>query len=237
MRVFLDVGHHLVSACYTLEGDGPLILKGYDIIQSVEGNLRSQSAALGARATSYLATLPTDASRDTAVARMRVSLAPVHRYFSEKMTIDFAQSVGIMKAARYWNPATFVQLHRSRDQTDASINTMIEEISILKWIAPHIVDLKAQALSYYTAAKDFGPGDDEVAALTAFFRKKEHTELFPTFCSQYFDVILLQTSEGTVERSFSDFSSVQSSEQEARMEESLCAATMSRYNARDELKQ
>src|SRR5688500_4083317 len=48
--VYLDLGHHLVSACYKLEGDGPLILYGYDLLTAVEVSLRSQYAAMGTRA-------------------------------------------------------------------------------------------------------------------------------------------------------------------------------------------
>ncbi len=234
LRVYLDCGQHLVSACYLLEGDGPLILKGFDLLNTVEVNLRSQGAAVGHRTSAYLAARTSDANKATAAAKMRLALAPAHAYLVSKIAA-FTQSMAVMKAARYWDPARLVALHRDGEQTAASIDAIIIDIQVLKWLTPlQIAALKSEFLSYYACARDFNPGRDEAKAFVAFFSHPDHSSKFPTFCEQYFNVILLQTSEGTVERSFSDFKNIQQSNQESRMEETLCAATMARYNARDD---
>jgi hypothetical protein len=236
--VYLDCGHHLVQACYILEGDGLLILRGYDLLQNVEVNLRSQGATAGLRCQTILNTYQ-EPRRSQAAAKMRLALKPVHDYFLQKITVDFVEGMNIMKAARYWDPRVFVTVHRTGEQSEATMNAVLHDIAILKWISEIDLSLlRNEFLSYYASAREFqvAEEEDQDPKFIKFFSDVRHTALFPTWCSQFFNVILLQTSEGTVERSFSDFGNVQNSTQVSRMEETLCASTMARYNFRDDAK-
>jgi hypothetical protein len=232
----LDVGRYLAEACYVLEGDGYLILRGYEMLNSVEVNLRQQGATTGARCQTYIASVAGRGGEAT--ARMRLALQPVHTYFAAKIFTKFLQSMDIMRAARYWDPRRLVDLHRAANQTEAHLAEVIAHLSALLWLDAATKQLLlAEFQSYYAAAREFGipDGDDDFDPhFQRFFLDADHVRSFPTWCDQFFNVVLLQTSEGTVERSFSDFTNIQNANQSLRTEETLATAVKARYNARDD---
>ncbi len=214
----MDIGRYLAEACYVLEGDGYLILRGYEMLNSVEVNLRQQGATTGARCQTYIASVAGRGGEAT--ARMRLALQPVHKYFAAKIFTKFLQSMDIMRAARYWDPRRLVDLHRAANQTEAHLAEVIAHLSALLWLDA--------ATKQLLLDNDFDPH------FLRFFLDADHVRSFPTFCDQFFNVVLLQTSEGTVERSFSDFTNIQNANQSLRMEETLATAVKARYNARDD---
>jgi hypothetical protein len=234
--VYLDIGHFLVEACYFLEGDGYLILRAFETLENVEVNLRQQAAGAGVRSQTQVTA--TDVARQPAIyAKMRLALKPAYDYMVAKMTIKFVESMNIMKAARYWDPRRFVDLHKAANQTLTHKEEVMTDIGALNWLDKETKELLlTEFQSYYAAARGFGvPLDEDPDSLfKRFFSDGEHQRNFPTWCAQFFLVILLQTSEGTVERSFSDFSNIQNDLQTLRTEETLATSVVARYNARDD---
>lgn len=231
LAVFLDLGSHLAGLCYTLEGDGPLILYAYDKIMTVEVNLRSQYATTGLRCQALLQRYPDDIAMLS--AHMRLTLEPAHTYLVKRIFNNgkFVYAMDIMKGVRYWDPAKLVAVHRDGDQSNASIEAIMGDVAKIPFLtAATRAFLLSEFSSYYAAARNYVPIDPPDP--TAFFQVPAHVTAFPTWCSEFEKVVLLQTSEGTVERCFSDFGNVQNSGQESRTEETLCAAVCARYNAR-----
>jgi hypothetical protein len=232
IAVFLDMGTHLTSTCYYLEGDGPLILFAYDKLSALEVNLRSQFATTGTRCQALLQRFPDESALLS--AQMRLSLEPVHSYIVKRIMGNgkFVYAMDVMKGARYWNPSRLVELHRAGEQSQASITNIMKEVSHIPFITPATRALLLNEFSsYYAAARDYVASDPPDP--TPFFGSLANRNSFPTWCAEFEKVVLLQTSEGTVERCFSDFGNVQGSSQESRLEETYCGAVCARYNARD----
>lgn len=231
LAVFLDMGTHLMQLCSYLEGDGPLILFAYDKITSLEVKLRSQFATTGIRRQALLQRSPDEIA--VLSAWMRLALEPVHAYVAERIFNGgkFAYAMDIMKGTRCWDPSKLVAIHREDDQSQASVASIMDEVSRIPFLtAPTQALLLSEFSSYYAAARDYVPNDPPDP--TSFFMLAANRESFPTWCAEFQRVVLLQTSEGTVERCFSDFGNVQNASQASRIEETLSAAVCARYNAR-----
>ena len=148
LAIVVDLGVHFVNATYSLEGDGALILKAYQILQSVllaiglkhYPKLERVSASIAAnnREKMQLKQHAEDGVKDAV------------NYFLRKFNIEHIEVVRVFKTARLLSPASVNPLHPGK--------TTVEELRRFSFLDNdhEIGCLLVELPNYLTAAEDVG---------------------------------------------------------------------------------
>ena len=219
LAAVIDVGIHFVKATYDLEGDGPLVLSCYEIIERVR--LAVQSAHypnVDAIARNLCSGNPLLQQQYRAYA---VScLEPGISYFNTAFQCKLQAPMAAFKAARLFSPVKVYEMQPSADAVKS-----VEALPFLK--DPTVIaGLKAELPSYLAKTADVSPDFD---CLEWWER---NCGQLPNWSSAARKVLLVQPSSAAAERVFSLLSNSFSDRQQNCLEDYIEASLMLQYNKR-----
>ena len=219
LAAVIDIGIHFVKATYNLEGDGPLVLTCFEIIESVRMAVQSAYYPnVNAIARNLSSGNPLLQQQYAAYA---VScLQPGISYFNTAFQVKLQAPMAAFKAARLFSPVKVYEL-----QPSANDVTSVEAFPFLK--DPTVIaGLKAELPSYLAKTADVSPDFDCLE-----WWERNSREL-PNWSSAALKVLLVQPSSAAAERVFSLLSNCFSDRQHNCLEDYVEASLMLQYNKR-----
>ena len=112
----VDYGEPFVKATYSLEGDGPLVLSCYELVQEVVASIKVENVQ-------NLQAVIVQISQHVAVQQQLKTYAkqciqPVLDYFNQQLQSSLKNSITAFKAALLCNPCKLHQLHPDASSVD-----------------------------------------------------------------------------------------------------------------------
>ena len=190
LAVTIDAGAAFVKACYTLEGDGPLVLTCYEVLSTVKASIQVQHwPNTHAVARQLAAQQKQPALEQQLITYAKSCVQPGFTYFESKFDGELLPCVKAFKAASFFHPGKV---------TDRQPNaSAIEELKAFPFLQGVIPDLKTE-LPTYLATAEGTPADVELLKWW-----KKHAEKLPHWAAACKQVLLCQPSSAAVERVFS----------------------------------
>ena len=216
LAAVVDAGEAFVKATYNLEGDGPLVLRCFEILSAL---------AAGIQVGYYpnvQAIAQTLSGGSPAVAQQWVDYAktcvrPGLQYFLTKFSEELSGSVAAFKAARLFDPQKVVGL-----KPDAAAVDSLQAFPFLK--SPTLANLKAELPSYLVKAADIDPSTDAL-----LWWKTNSTDL-PHWSAAAADALLVQPSSAAAERVFSLLKASFGPQQDTTLNDYIQASLMLQFN-------
>lgn len=189
LAAVVDSGRPFVTATYKLEGDGPLALSCFEVIEELEASIHaSHTPNLDALIQKLCASTHHSPTQLRAYA-MRC-IQPGFSYFRRQISTNLQEAVAIFKAARLFSPH-MVNIMRP---TATCINTL----SVFPSLTPQVLsELKDELPLYMSKASGV---DRSVCPLEWWRLNCEH---LPKWSVEARKVFLIQPSSAAAERVFS----------------------------------
>lgn len=217
MAIVLDVGEPFVQATYKLEGDGPLVLTCYKVLQRVA---TAVSPGHHPNTDSVIQSISDDARQaDDLREKARACVKPAVDYFLHKFNVELYSTVRCFRIARIMCPVQVQDLKPTVESVD--------ELRLFPFLDKDstIAALKLELAAYRAAAE----GVNEVDPLIWW---QKHTDELPHWSSAVAKVLLVQPSSSAVERVFSLLQQTFSHQQDSSLEDYIEASVMKQYNHR-----
>lgn len=152
LAAVVDADDAFVKATYNLEGDGPVVLRCYEILNTLTAGIQV------GHYPNVWAIAQTLSGRSPATFQQWVQYAhtcikPGLQYFLDKFTQELSGSVAAFKAARLFLPQKVVEL-----KPDAAAVDSLQAFPFLK--ASILVNLKSELPSYLAKAADIDAQTD-----------------------------------------------------------------------------
>lgn len=218
LAAVIDAGEPFVKATYDLEGDGPLALKCYEILNTLTAAVRVQHYP-------NLQAVAQKLSGGNAIVQQQMvdygkaCVAPGLQYFHDKFSGELSESVAAFKAARLVSPQKMVEIQPSAQDIDA--------MKCFPFLKGTVIDNLKQELPVYLAkAEDL----DEAADPLQWW--KRHSEDLPYWSTAAEKVLLVQPSSAATERVFSLLQNSFGSSQDASLTDYIQTSLMLQYNKR-----
>ena len=217
LAVVIDAGEPFVKATYSLEGDGALAFKCYEIytklLSAIELQHYPNLSAVAKRLTGSVHSL---LDRFMKYGKDRVT--PVVKYFKSKFSNELSKSLSIFKAAQVFAPSKVKEV-----APDVSIVNSLSEITFLN-NKTTLDNLKSELPQYIAVSADTSPEVDVMSWWA------EHSQELPHWSSAAMMVALIQPSSGAVERVFSILTNTFNAQQESSLQDYIEASLMLQYN-------
>ena len=219
LAAVVDWGEHFVKATYTLEGDGPLGLRVYEVINTIVASIH----------TAHCPNVQAIAKKLEGKVRS-VSLAQMLRYaqgcvqqgldyFQEKLDSTLKDAFAIFKAARLFSP----QKTHSMQPTASDIDCL----RAFPFFTQDVIDqLKKELPVYLSKCADTDP---DFCPLTWW---KQNASALPNWATAASKSFLVQPSSAASERVFSLLKASFDEQQTAALQDYLEASLMLQYNNR-----
>ena len=218
LAVDVDAGEPFVKATYNLEGDGPLALECYDILNKVK-------AAVKVRHWPNTAAIAKKIGNQQLTEQHWMKYAlncvmPGLDYFTAKFDGELGLIVTAFQSARLFNPTKVIELI-----PDAAAVDNLRSFKFLN--SDEVIGNLKSELPAYLAAAD---GTSSTVDLLVWWER--HSETLLHWASACKTVLLCQPSSAAVERVFSLLNSQFNHSQFSALEDYLEAAIMLQYNKR-----
>lgn len=218
MAIVVDLGVHLVKATYDLEGDGPLVLSSYKILQRV-------SSAIGQRhypnLNGVIRSLDVPAVQEAQLRQeVQAGVQDALNYFLRKFNIQHVANVRAFKAAKLLSPGEVVSMRPGPPAVEQLRTVPAFDNDGL------IGDLQNELPAYLAAA------DGVYLDVDPLQWWGEHREELPVFARVFEKMLLIQPSSAAAERVFSLLKASFDEQQDNALEDYLEAAIMQQYNYR-----
>ena len=142
LAAVVDAGKNFVKATYNIEGDGPLSLSCFQVIEELEASIHtSHNPNLDAVVRKLCAS--TRHSETQLKAYAKKCIQPRFDYFRRQISTNLQQAVALFKAARLFSPH-FVNTMRPTA-------TSIDELSVFPFFTPQVLSELKDELSLYMA--------------------------------------------------------------------------------------
>ncbi len=218
MAIVVDLGVHFVKATYDLEGDGPLAVSAYQILQGVSHAIGQKHYPNFNAVLRSMDVTPKEAAQLKKQVQAGVQ-EPVE-YFLRKFNVQHVDTVRAFKAARIFSPS--------------SVNAMqpgpaaLEELRRIPAFDTDAIigALQAELPAYLAAAEDVHA---DVDILQWWGERRDE---LPAFSSAFEKILLIQPSSAAAERVFSLLQASFDHLQEDALEDYLEASIMLQYNCR-----
>ena len=150
LAVTVDAGMPFVKATYNLEGDGPLVLRCYEIISGL-------NAAARQAYYSNLQAVVTDLSSDNAQQQQLTQHAiscvqPGLRYYFNQLSTSMKEPLAAFKGVHLFSPAKIHEMQPGLTAVDSLVSFPFLSVSI--------ASLKDELPQYIAAAEDVDPTHD-----------------------------------------------------------------------------
>ena len=219
LAVNVDVGEAFVKATYTLEGDGPLALNCYDILNGVKATIQvchwPNTVAIAKRIASQ------QYSEQSWMLYASNCVKPGLDYFTVKFDGDLLHIVDAFHGARLFDPTKVNDLNPD--------TSTVEILRSFKFFNNDeiIENLKSELPTYLAAA------DGVAATVDPLVWWERHSDILTHWSMACKKVLLCQPSSAAVERVFSVLNSHFNNKQCSALEDYIEAAVMLQYNQRD----
>lgn len=186
----VDFGEPFVKATYRLEGNGPLALDCFEIIDSLSASIRLCNAPNVEAIAKHLAHGSFTAKQKW-IDHAKTCIEPGHSYFKHQLTSSLKGPLQAFKAARLFSPSRLYTM--KPDIVD------VENLAAFPFLKGSVADLKQEFNLYVAKAADVNiDSHDEILKWW-----KQNTTNLPKWSSAAQKVFLVQPSSAASERAFS----------------------------------
>ena len=218
LAAVVDAGEAFVRATYTLEGDGPLAFKCFEVLSTLTAGIQvGHYPNVQAIIQTLAGGSPTQLQQWSDYAK--ACITPGLQYFLEKFSQELRGSVAAFKAARLFLPQNVVELN-----PDAGTVDSLQAFPF--FTAPLLADLKSELPSYLAKAAGVDADFDPLE-----WWKAHKTDL-PHWSAAASDVLLVQPSSAAAERVFSLLKASFGSQQDTTLNDYIQTSLMLQYNQR-----
>lgn len=220
LAAVIDWGKPFVSATYSLEGDGPLIMSSYEIVETVKSAICvSDTPNVRGVIRRLSSSMPTFQRSQNLFEYARKCVQPGIEYFHKQLATNLKNSLAAFKAARLFSPQ---KLHIIRPEADV-VNTLncfpfLDSSSILD-------GLKNELPLYLAKAADVS---EDISCLEWW---KLNEQGLPCWSAAAKKVLLVQPSSASAERVFSLLNNSFSSQQQSGLQDYIETSIMLQYNS------
>ena len=240
LAAIIDWGKTFVTATYSLEGDGPLVVDAYEKIETVRAaiwaghtpnvnavarrlcNSSDRSLLLGVfrPSRSRGSTSTSQALQQNIIQYATACVQPGLDYFNKMFDSNLKDTLMAFKAARYFSPLRLKDI-----QPDAQALNSVKAFPFLD--SETIMDgLKQELPSYQAKVMDLDPAID----ILQWWHQNERD--LPCWAAAARKVFLVQPSSAASERVFSLLKSSFSSQQQNSLQDYIEVSLMLQYNSR-----
>ena len=221
MAATVDWGEPLVKACYVLEGDGPLALKCFEVIERIKQslftenipNVRALSEKLTRQPRSHLCHEQwVDFARDCVQSGID--------YFNRQLSNSLKVPLEVFKACRLFSPQQIATMHPTATSLDQSLST-VPYIN-----QAEIEDLKKELPDYLAHVADLSEEFDPVE----WWRLNSTTLPHWSTCAR--KIFLIQPSSAAAEIVFSLLKASFGEQQDSSLQDYIQTSLMLQYNKR-----
>ena len=218
LAITVDVCRPFIEATYKLEGDGPLILYCYEVLNTLVHSIRtrhySNTSAVIKKICQGLAQSVHDQWMQYAIACMQPGLD----YFVQKFDHDLYNVVQAFKSARLFFPPKVIEIMPDAAQVDTlKLFPFLNNVQVLD-------ALKTELPAYLSHASDVS---SEIDPLKWWH---DHSSGLPHWSNAVRQVIAIQPSSAASERVFSLLNNTFSSQQDASLQDYIEASLMLQFN-------
>lgn len=216
LAAVVDYGEPFVKAAYDFEGDGPLALSCYELVQEVVASIKVENVPNLQAVIIQMS--PHVAIQQQLKAYAKQCIQPGLDYFNQQLQSSLKDSLAAFKAARLFNPCKVQQLN-----PDAS---SVDQLGSLPFVtSKEISNLKAELPDYLAKCEDLEETYDKLQ----WWKCQEST--LPHWATVAKKILAVQPSSAAVERVFSLLNSSFGEQQEQALQDYMEASVMLRYNS------
>ena len=190
LATIVDAGEAFVKATFNLEGDGPLVLRFYEILSTLTASIQV-GHYLNVQAVARTLSGGSSVTLHQWVEYANTCIKPGLQYFLDKFSQELSGNIAVFKAARLFLPQKVVKL-----KPDAAAVDSLQAFPFLN-TASILANLKSELPSYLAKAADI---DAEIDSLVWW---KAHSADLPHWSTAAADILLVQPSSAAAERVFS----------------------------------
>ena len=215
LAVTVDAGMPFVRATYNLEGDGPLVLKCYEEISSLNAAV-TQAYYPNLQSVIDRISLGNTHMQQQLTQYAKSCVQPGLTYFTDQLDASMKLPLAAFKAARLFSPS---KVHEMQPNS-ASVDSIVA----FPFLSSSVAALKGELLQYVAAAEDVSPTHDPLE----FW--KEHKDTLPAWTAAARQVLLVQPSSAASERVFSLLTNSFGERQQSSLQDYIEASMMLQYN-------
>lgn len=220
LAAVVDCGEKFVKATYTLEGDGPLVFKCYEILNTLKASIHSADFPNVSAVARKLVAGGSTARIQQYIHYGRTCVKPGLDYFVTKFENELVGSVGAFKAAQLFVPSKVTEMQpTSNSVDDLKAFPFLNDLTLLQ-------DLKSELCLYMAKAADVSPDADVLQWW------QNHSSDLPHWCNAAKNVLLVQPSSAAAERVFSILKSSFGPQQDHSLQDYIQSSLMLQYNHR-----
>ena len=214
-------GKILVKACYYLEGDGPLALDCYEIVDEVVASVATENIPnIRAIAEKLTRKPPSHPHHEQWVSYARNCVQSGLDYFVNQLTSSLKMSLAIFKGCRLFSP----QKVREMKPTAQSLD---ESLSCIPFIdAAEREGLKEELPTYLARVADIDKMFDQLEWW------KLNSSTLPNWSTAAKKIVLVQPSSAAAERVFSLLKQSFGEQQDSSLQDYIEASLMLQFNKR-----
>ena len=211
----VDYGEPFVKATYNLEGDGPLALTCFEIVDAVSAGIRVGHAP-NVEAIARVRGAPL--AKQQLVDHAKRCVQPGLDYFQHQLGSSLKGPLAAFKAARLFSPS---KVHTMQPDAIA-----VDSLSAFPFLTDHTAGLKAELPTYLAKAADVDP------SFCPLEWWKINAPELPCWSAAVRKVLLVQPSSAAPERVFSLLKVNFGDQQEHTLQDYIEASLMLQYNKR-----
>ena len=221
MAATVDWGEPFVKACYVLEGDGPLVLSCYEVVDRVRQSVVTENIpnvrALSEKLTRKPRSHP---HHEQWVDYARSCVVSGIDYFNWQLSNSLKVPLEIFKACRLFSPQQVGTMRPTAISLDQSLSTV-------PFITQaEIEDLKKELPDYLARVADLSEGFDPVEWW------KLHSTTLPHWSTCARKIFLIQPSSAAAERVFSLLKASFGEQQDSSLQDYVQTSLMLQYKKR-----
>ena len=211
----INFGEPFVKATYNLEGDGPLALKCFEIVDAVSAGIRVAHAP-NVEAIARVVSQGAPSVKQQLIDYAKTCVQPGFDYFHHQLGSSLKGPLQAFKAARLFSPH---KVHTMQPDI-----TVVDSLSVFPFLVDATAGLKVELPTYLAKAADVSPSFSPLE-----WWKANATEL-PCWSAAARKVLLVQPSSAASERVFSLLKSSFGDQQDSTLQDYIEASLMLQYN-------
>ena len=222
LAAVVDCGEKFVKATYDLEGDGPLVLRYYEVLSILNASIHT-SHFPNVKAVAEKLVNGGSANRvQQYIYYGKSCVKPGLDYYTSKFGNDLHESVLAFKAAQFFLPWKVTEIQPTAASVDElKVYPFLNEQTILD-------NLKSELSVYMAKAAGVTP----VPAAEVLTWWKNHSNELPHWSDALKKVLLVQPSSAAAERVFSILKSSFGPQQDHSLQDYVESSLMLQYNKR-----
>ena len=219
LAAVIDWGKPFVTATYSLEGDGPLIMNSYDIVETMKSAIHASNTPNVHGVIRRLSSkMPTFQKSQNLFDYARNCVQPGIDYFQKQLTTNLKNSIAVFKAARLFSPHKLQVM-----QPEADVVNTLQCFPFLN-SSSSLDGLKNDLPAYLAKATDVS----ESISCTEWWKINEQS--LPCWSGAAKKVLLVQPSSASAERVFSLLNNSFSPQQQSSLQDYVETSIMLQYN-------